>query len=39
MAAMHRRSFLKDSTGAGLGLAAGITILADPRSVRGTPAQ
>ncbi len=38
MAAMHRRSFLRNSTDAGLGLAAGITILADPRSVRGAPA-
>ena len=38
MPPIHRRTFLKHSKNTGLGLAAGITILSDSRSVRGTPA-
>ncbi len=36
--AINRRSFLAQSKKAGLGLAAGITLLSDARSVRATPA-
>ena len=38
MSTMHRRDFLDRSSKSGLGLAAGITILADARSVKATPA-
>jgi predicted dehydrogenase len=38
MPQIKRREFLKRSKHAGLGLAAGITILSDPKSARGTPA-
>ena len=35
---IHRRAFLDQSKQAGLGLAAGVTILGDPRSARAAPA-
>jgi len=35
---IHRRAFLDSSKRASLGLAAGVTILGDPRSVRAAPA-
>ena len=38
MTAFNRREFLSRSKRTGLGLAAGVTILADARSVRGAPA-
>lgn len=38
MTRMQRREFLDRSRQIGLGIAAGATILTDPRSVRGTPA-
>ncbi len=38
MSEINRRSFLDRTQKATLGLAAGVTVLADPRSVRATPA-
>ena len=38
MTAMNRREFLNDTKKMGLGLAAGLTLLKDPLSVRATPA-
>jgi len=38
MSKIHRRTFVGQSAKAGLGLAAGLTILRDAASVRGTPA-
>jgi predicted dehydrogenase len=38
MATLSRREFLDRSKRAGLGLAAGVTILSNPQSVRGAPA-
>ena len=35
---IHRRAFIDQSKRAGLGLAAGLTLLGDPRSVRAAPA-